>query len=296
MEPANQRFVAVDFARDGIGDRLVVDFEFVMGQGLQQIVFKRFILLQTLQHPRPDDLYMAAALFFRLRQREVGALVQIIGPAFAIRDHDPDAGVDINLRIVDLIGLADLLPDNIGPLEGHLFGEIVREHRELIAAEAIQRLRGFTEKREAAGQILQQLIAGVMAEGIVYILKAVEVKKHHHGASVIGTHLIDDLLQTLPERETVWHTGQRIMVGVVLQTTVLHLQLLFRDLQIVGQGFHTNVGAPQIIILPQHQQPEGNTHGDQQNGDHRVDIIEMLNFIMGDINDINILRQRGGRH
>lgn len=88
---------------------------------------------------------MAAALF-RLIQGEVGALVQIIGPAFAIRDHDPDAGVDINLRIVDLIGLADLLPDNIGPLERHLFGQIVREHRELIAAETIQRLRGFTEK------------------------------------------------------------------------------------------------------------------------------------------------------
>ena len=296
MEPANQRFIAVDFARDGIGDRLIVDFELVMGQGLQQIVFKRFVLLQALQHPRPEDLHMAATLFFRLIQREVGALVQIIGTTFTVRDHDPNAGVDINLRIVDLIGLADLLPDNIGPLKGHLLSEIVGEHRKLITAKAIQRLGGFAEKREATGQILQQLIASIMAKGIVHILKAVEVEKHHHGASLIGTHLVDDLLQPLPERETVGHTGQRIMVGIVLQPAVLHLQLLFRGLQIVGQRFHTNMGATQIIILSEHQQTESYTHGDQQNGDHRVDIIEMLDFIMGDINDIDILRQGGGGH
>lgn len=130
-----------------------------------------------------------------------------------------------------------------------------------------------------------------MAKGIVHILKAVEVEKHHHGASLIGTHLVDDLPQPLPERETVGHTGQRIMVGIVLQPAVLHLQLLFRGLQIVGQRFHTNMGATQIIILSEHQQTESYTHGDQQNGDHRVDIIEMLDFIMGDINDIDILRQ-----
>ncbi len=49
-------------------------------------------------------------------------------------------------------------------------------------------------------------------------------------------------------------------------------------------------------MTPEHQQTESYTHGDQQNGDHRVDIIEMLDFIMGDINDIDILRQGGGGH
>lgn len=40
MELVNQCFIVVDFVCDGIGDWLIVDFEFVMGQGLQQIVFK----------------------------------------------------------------------------------------------------------------------------------------------------------------------------------------------------------------------------------------------------------------
>ena len=135
-----------------------------------------------------------------------------------------------------------------------------------------------------------------MAEGIVHILKAVEVEQHHHRAPLIGAHLVDNLLQPLPERETIRHTGQRIMVGIVLQSAVLYLQLLFRGLQIVGQRLHAHMGATQVIILPEHQQAEGNTHGDQQNGDHRVDIIKMLDFIMRDINDINILRQGGGGH
>ncbi len=82
------------------------------------------------------------------------------------------------------------------------------------------------------------------------------------------------------------------MVGIVLQPAVLHLQLLFRGLQIVGQRFHTNMGATQIIILSEHQRTGEVIHMAISRMEiTEVDIIEMLDFIMGDINDIDILRQ-----
>ena len=66
-----------------------------------------------------------------------------------------------------------------------------------------------------------------MTLGIVDVLEIIQVKQHYDRRAVIGPHLIDDLLQTLPERETVGHPGQRIMIGIVLQTAVLHLKLFF---------------------------------------------------------------------
>ena len=126
-----------------------------------------------------------------------------------------------------MIGLDDFFPDHHRPFQRHLFAQVTGDQGEFIASQTIERFRGFTEKRQAAGQFLQQFIAGIVAQRIVYIFKIIEVEKHHHGTAIVRPDLIDNFLQLLPEGEPVRHPGQRVMVGIVLQTAVLHLQFLF---------------------------------------------------------------------
>lgn len=151
---------------------------------------------------------MVVIFFFCFIQCEVGVFVQIIGMVFIVRDYDFNVGVDINLCIVDLIGLVDFFLDNIGLFKGYFFSEIVGEYCKFIIVKVIQCFGGFVEKREVIGQILQQFIVSIMVKGIVYIFKVVEVEKYYYGVFFIGMYLVDDFLQLLLEREMVGYIGQ----------------------------------------------------------------------------------------
>jgi hypothetical protein len=88
---------------------------------------------------------------------------------------DADARVDVDADAADLEGVLQRGPQ---PQPGGAGGRLVarvEDDRELVAAEAGQRVLRAQHGLQAGPDLAQDLVAGVMAEGVVELLEAVEV-------------------------------------------------------------------------------------------------------------------------
>ena len=110
MVPAQQRLEAGDLAGLQVKDRLVVELELAVGDGLAQIELERPAQLQPLVHLALEEAVGAAAVALGKIERHVGVLQQQVGvDAVAGRDRDADARADGNVAAIDVVRPADQL-------------------------------------------------------------------------------------------------------------------------------------------------------------------------------------------
>ena len=91
------------------------------------------------------------------------------------------------------------------------------EGGELVAAEPGGGVPGADRVLEPAGGLDEQLVAGLVADGVVDRLEAVEVDEEHGGAAVAGAAAGERLADALGEQRAVGQVGERVVLGVVLQ-------------------------------------------------------------------------------
>ena len=70
---------------------------------------------------------------------------------------------------------------------------------------------------ESAGGLHQQFVAGLVADGVVDRLEAVEVDEEHGRAAVAAAAAGQGLPDPLGEQRAVGQVGERVVRGVVLQ-------------------------------------------------------------------------------
>ena len=104
VAPAQQRFKAADPVGGEIDQRLVVHFEFAIGEGAAQIELHVAALLRLPVHLPFEEVMNAAAVGLGAVQRHVGVAHQFLaGVAVAGRERDADAGANDDLDAVDVI-------------------------------------------------------------------------------------------------------------------------------------------------------------------------------------------------
>lgn len=89
--------------------------------------------------------------------------------------------------------------------------------RELVAAEPGRGVAVPDRRLEAVGGLDEQFVTGLVADGVVDGLEAVEVDEEHGRAPVGGATAGQGLLDALGEQRAVGQVGERVVLGVVLQ-------------------------------------------------------------------------------
>ncbi len=94
--------------------------------------------------------------------------------------------------------------------------EVAQQHAELVAAEARDRVRLLERGAQAHRHLLEQPVAGVVAERVVDLLEVVEVDQHHRGGAIPAAAGADHLLDAVAEQRAVRQAGERVVERLVL--------------------------------------------------------------------------------
>lgn len=65
---------------------------------------------------------------------------------------------------------------------------------------------------------MQQLVAGLVSEGIVDVFEMVEVEKQHRQLPVVASCLVDALAQKLAEQVSIRQRCKAVVIGQVFDT------------------------------------------------------------------------------
>jgi hypothetical protein len=161
-----------------------------------------------------------AAVLLRPVQRGVGGLHQVGGAGAAVAAlHDPDARGDD-----DPVGTEhDRAPDRLQSALcqalqllacSRACGQVLRDHDELVAAHPGDEVAAVAQLgREPVGHGLQQLVADVVAEGVVDGLEAVEVEVADADVRGGGQRRVE----LLEEQRAVGQPGERVVLRLVAQ-------------------------------------------------------------------------------
>ncbi len=208
-----------------LDDRLVEQRELAVVQGGAQPADGLRAADDVGLHLRGVQLDAALSGLLRAVHREVGVAHEGAGGDVGLGEGDADAGRDADLgAALDQIRLGEGDPQPVGDLEdavlagGGVAGAVADDERgELVAAEAGRGVPGADGVLEPAGGLDQQLVAGLVADGVVDGLEAVEVDEEHGGARVGDSPAGEGLLDALGEQGAVGQVGERVVLGGVLQ-------------------------------------------------------------------------------
>ena len=107
---------------------------------------------------------------------QVGLAQQVVGLGVAIgRDGGADAGPHHHLPALELERRAKRLEDPLGGAARPVLPRLLEQDRELVATEAGGRVLRAHHRPQSLGHRDQELVAGVVAEGVVDGLEVVEV-------------------------------------------------------------------------------------------------------------------------
>jgi hypothetical protein len=99
------------------------------------------------------------------------------------------------------------------------------DHLELVAADARDGVVVAQRRAQPARDLLQQLVADVVAQRIVDELEAVEVDEQHRHLLVEPLRLRQRLAQPIHQHRAVGQAGERVVVRQVLDARLLRLAL-----------------------------------------------------------------------
>ncbi len=152
--------------------------------------------------------------------------------------RDAQAGGDVQVMPIDLERLAHAGDDALGH-HGGIFGHIQLEHDdELIAAQPREGVLPAQQAAYALAYFDQQLVAELVAVGIVDGLEAVQVAEHHREAEVAAPGLFDGLVDAVLQQHAVGQLGEWIVQRGLQQ---LFVGLGQRIGQQAGAGAHLAV-------------------------------------------------------
>src|SRR6266568_6936785 len=147
---------------------------------MRKVVLHGQRLHQARLHSGREQLVVVASSLLRPVHRGIGVAHQPIRIAGVLWEYaDADARSDMELMASDRARLPDS-PQNSLRNDGRICSALdSRQYeRELIPANPRHGIPFADRLRELAGHLLKQLIAGGMANGVIYRLEAVEVQEH----------------------------------------------------------------------------------------------------------------------
>ena len=242
-------------ADNGAGIRvdngLIVHLELVSVERAAQVVLQRQPLERGCGHGLGVGLVAVAPLLLRLVHGGIGVHQQGI-EVLAIEgiDGDADAGVDEDLMGADPNRMRETADDAPGELRGVL-GVVQPRHDdgELVATETrhfrsqggeagpTSSSRSRQQERSRDADMPQELIAHLMAEGVIDPAEVVEVDEERGHQLLISAGLFQRVGQALLVRQAVRQPGEAVVVGQ-LPHLIQHARVGQRHRRLVGQPAH----------------------------------------------------------
>ena len=112
--------------------------------------------------------------------------------------------VDLEGQALDRERLAQLGEQRLGDGAGLLVrGQVGDQDAELVAAEAGDHLVLLERGAQALGDLLQETVAGVVAERVVDLLEVIEVDQHDGRRTIRAAAGVHDLLDLVAEERAV---------------------------------------------------------------------------------------------
>ena len=250
VAPAGQHLEGADLAGAEIDLRLEERLQLVAVDRLVQLPLQAHALQRRLAHRRGVHLDAAAAALLGPPQRQVGvhhqrpAVAAVVGEAghahaggqphlVPVQQHRP---VQRRQHLVR------------HPRPG--LGRVHRRHQrhELVAAQAGHRVRSPQAGLHAGGHLAQQLVAGLVPQGIVHVLEPVEVDQHHRQRLPLAPGVGDLHVQPVLQHRSAGQRGQGIVGGQELRRPLGGLPPGALAAQAIAQG--ADAGATQRVRQP----------------------------------------------
>jgi len=212
VRPAQQHLGAHDLPAAQVDLRLVVQDELAALERRAQVAGEREPLDAVAVELERVALDAGAPLL-GLVHRDVGALHEHVDVLAVLRERgDPDAGAQLQAHAGDVERLCDRAAHGRGDRRAlHRALDRAQQDRELVAAKPSDGVLLAEQLAQAGADLAQDLVAVVMAEGVVDLLEAIEVEQHH-GQPVPGARgAVDGLLGARPEEHAVGQPGQRVV-------------------------------------------------------------------------------------
>ena len=175
VAPAHERLDAHELAGRQVGDRLVVQRQLVVAQGVAHLAGQlEAIAAVVVALGGVDPVPGAPAL--GLVHRDVGVAQQgarVLGVLG--EDGDADARADVQRDPGERVGAPERRAQPGGRHRGRLGVGVLDQHAELVAAQAGDDVAGAHRRAQPRADAAQQLVADVVAERVVELLELVEV-------------------------------------------------------------------------------------------------------------------------
>src|SRR5471032_2916420 len=217
--PAHQRLEALDFARVGIDDGLVVQQELALAHRLKHRRFERDVVFRRAAVALVVDHAAGLAGLLGARHGRVGQRHQFDLVLGVLRiDGHADRGADVDGVVVDFKRCLQGGDQPSGDQLDLRLGRGAGQHGdEFIAADAGQGVAVAQGLAQARGGHVQHGVADRVAEAVVDFLEAVQSHRGHRktlaGAARLGDHHADAVRQ----QQAVGQLGEGVVGGHVAQ-------------------------------------------------------------------------------
>ncbi len=169
----------------------------------------------------------AAAEPLAVVHRRIGAAEERLRVHPVVREEAvPDTHLGQMLLAGELDRLGHGPPEPFSRLH-HLSGavDVLEQNRELVAAEVGDRVAVPDDGPQAAGDLLEELIADGMPVRVVDLVESVEVQRQHREAVAVPRRRPDGLAEPLLQSHAVGQLGQRVVAGELMKGLVGALPL-----------------------------------------------------------------------
>ena len=275
VHPAQQRLDAVIGARREVDHRLVVNLELLELQSPLELGLQLEPLDDLLVHRRLEYSVAPFAVPLRHVHRNVSVaqeLLRVRSPEVVAGEANADACSWIHLVGVDVVRRLEPGEDACGNIGGvRRIGNAVEQDCELVPAEARDRVCRAHGDLEATAHLLENGVAGGVAQAVVHRLEVVEVDEHDADRRPAAERAHDRVLHAVGEKGPVGEIRdgvvERLMrelllerfpladvaavqddaadVLVLEQIGVLHFELKPGSVAVTEAAFdHVGLGAP----------------------------------------------------
>ena len=213
MVPADQGLRTDEVPGPEVDDRLVLEDELGLVDGASQLQLQLEPSLHRLVHLRLEDDRPVAARVPRDGPRHVGPPQQRARLGVA-RDGRAEANARRHVRgeAADLNRLPDRREDPLRKRHPVVErGVAIQQDPELVAAEAAARVGRGDARSQAAADLLEDLVPGVVPEAVVHPLETIEPNREDRGVSVRRRRARQGLADAIPEEGAVGEVRQEVV-------------------------------------------------------------------------------------
>ncbi len=149
-----------------------------------------------------------------------------LGRRAVLGDRDAEAAAQRELLVAGDDRQRERVEDALGGVGGLLaVGDVLEQHRELVAAEARGGVGPADALVEAPRDLLQHLVARGVAEAVVDRLEVVEVEEDHREAALLAPAAGERVADALREQGAVGQAGDAVVERLVGELLLERLAL-----------------------------------------------------------------------